>query len=117
MNDSEHGTPVTPTAPAEVYRHGLQLLLDKDIDGWVALCDEHAVFEFPFAPDGYPKRLAGLPAVAAYMRTIPITSTSMPSPIWRSTGPTTRTPSSSKCAPSAGSWRPAPRTRCRTSPW
>ncbi|MEJ8649558.1 nuclear transport factor 2 family protein [Streptomyces sp. MS1.AVA.3] len=71
MTDSERGTPVTPTAPAEVYRHGLHLLLDKDIDGWVALCDEHVVFEFPFAPDGYPKRLEGRAAVAAYMQDYP----------------------------------------------
>ncbi|MEV6563134.1 nuclear transport factor 2 family protein [Streptomyces kronopolitis] len=47
------------------------MLLDKDIEGWVALCDENAVFEFPFAPEGYPKRLEGRAAVAAYLRDYP----------------------------------------------
>ncbi|MCW7986678.1 nuclear transport factor 2 family protein [Streptomyces sp. WAC01526] len=62
--------PTTPT-PAELYRHGLQLLLDKNMDAWVALCDDHAVFEFPFAPDGYPKRLEGRAAIAAYLQDYP----------------------------------------------
>ncbi|WP_433857455.1 nuclear transport factor 2 family protein [Streptomyces kronopolitis] len=47
------------------------MLLDKDIEGWVALCDENAVFEFPFAPERYPKRLEGRTAVAAYLRDYP----------------------------------------------
>ncbi|MFE0374286.1 nuclear transport factor 2 family protein [Streptomyces inhibens] len=63
--------PTAPPTPTDLYRHGLRLLLDKDIDGWVALCDDHAVFEFPFAPDGFPKRLDGRPAIAAYMRDYP----------------------------------------------
>ncbi|WP_329128080.1 nuclear transport factor 2 family protein [Streptomyces caniferus] len=80
MSERDHPTtpapapapaPTAPTAPTDLYRHGLQLLLDKDIDGWVALFDDHAVFEFPFAPDGYPKRLEGRAAIAAYMRDYP----------------------------------------------
>ncbi|MGW7262284.1 nuclear transport factor 2 family protein [Streptomyces sp. NPDC054842] len=59
------------TAPADLYRHGLQLLLDKDIAGWVDLWDENGIFEFPFAPHGWPKRLEGKAAVAAYMRDYP----------------------------------------------
>ncbi|MBB4930468.1 hypothetical protein F4561_001288 [Lipingzhangella halophila] len=57
--------------PADLYRHSLRLLLDKDIDGWVALCDENIVFEFPFAPEGFPARLEGRAAVADYMRGYP----------------------------------------------
>nr|WP_329148626.1 MULTISPECIES: nuclear transport factor 2 family protein [unclassified Streptomyces] len=91
MNDAAHQDHTTPTAsrapapptaappdtsppdtsPPDLYRHGLRLLLDKDIDGWVALCDDHVVFEFPFAPDGYPKRLDGRAAIAAYLRDYP----------------------------------------------
>lgn len=63
-------SPTTPT-PADLYRHGLRLLLDKGMDAWVALCDEQVIFEFPFAPDGYPKRLEGRPALAAYLKDYP----------------------------------------------
>ncbi|MBG0855605.1 nuclear transport factor 2 family protein [Streptomyces spinoverrucosus] len=61
----------TPTQPAELYRHGLRLLLDKDIPAWVDLWDDDGVFEFPFAPPGWPRRLEGKAAVADYMRGYP----------------------------------------------
>ncbi|MFF7186403.1 nuclear transport factor 2 family protein [Streptomyces sp. NPDC008222] len=61
----------TPTAPAELYRHGLRLLLDKNIGDWIGLWAEDGVMEFPFAPAGWPRRLAGREAVAAYMRHYP----------------------------------------------
>ncbi|MGW7194705.1 nuclear transport factor 2 family protein [Streptomyces chryseus] len=60
-----------PTAPADLYRHGLQLLLEKNISGWVDLWDESGVLEFPFAPQGWPERLEGRQAVADYMRHYP----------------------------------------------
>ncbi|MGY3333975.1 ketosteroid isomerase-like protein [Streptomyces filamentosus] len=60
-----------PTSPADLYRHSLRLLLDKDIAAWVALFAEDAVMEFPFAPDGMPRRLEGKEAIAAYMRPYP----------------------------------------------
>ncbi|UUN27490.1 nuclear transport factor 2 family protein [Streptomyces sp. FIT100] len=59
------------TPPADLYRHGMRLLLDKDIDGWVALFADDALVEFPFAPDGFPSRLEGRAALAAYMRDYP----------------------------------------------
>ncbi|GAA3174002.1 MULTISPECIES: nuclear transport factor 2 family protein [Streptomyces] len=62
---------LTHRSPADLYRHGLRLLLAADIDGWVALWDEDGVFEFPFAPPGAPARLEGRAAVAAYMRDYP----------------------------------------------
>lgn len=61
----------TTTAPADLYRHGLQLLLDKNIPAWTDLWDEDGILEFPFAPDGWPKRLEGKAAVAEYMRGYP----------------------------------------------
>ncbi|CAM5556577.1 hypothetical protein STAFG_3857 [Streptomyces afghaniensis 772] len=60
-----------PTSPADLYRHSLRLLLDKDIAGWVGLWAEDGVMEFPFAPEGWPRRLEGKEAVAAYMRHYP----------------------------------------------
>ncbi|WP_030677576.1 nuclear transport factor 2 family protein [Streptomyces cellulosae] len=61
----------TNTAPADLYRHGLKLLLDKNIAAWIDLWDDQGVFEFPFAPDGWPKRLEGKAAIADYMRAYP----------------------------------------------
>ncbi|MFJ8433851.1 nuclear transport factor 2 family protein [Kitasatospora sp. NPDC094019] len=60
-----------PITAAELYRHGLQLLLRKDIPGWVELWDEDGVQEFPFAPEGWPGRLEGKSSVAEYMRHYP----------------------------------------------
>ncbi|MFJ8923264.1 hypothetical protein B046DRAFT_05912 [Streptomyces sp. LamerLS-316] len=60
-----------PTSPADLYRHSLRLLLDKDIPAWVALWAEDGSMEFPFAPDGWPKRLENREAIAAYMRHYP----------------------------------------------
>ncbi len=63
--------PASPASPSDVYRRSLRLLLDKDISGWVALWAEDGVMEFPFAPEGRPRRLEGREAVAAYMRPYP----------------------------------------------
>jgi ketosteroid isomerase-like protein len=60
-----------PTSPADLYRHSLRLLLDKDIPGWIALWADAGVMEFPFAPDGWPGRLEGKEAIAGYMRHYP----------------------------------------------
>ncbi|MBV1942474.1 nuclear transport factor 2 family protein [Streptomyces sp. BV286] len=61
----------TTTRPADLFRHGLRLLIDKDVSGWIDLWDEGGVLEFPFAPEGWPKRLEGRGAVADYMRHYP----------------------------------------------
>ncbi|MFJ7768524.1 nuclear transport factor 2 family protein [Streptomyces sp. NPDC097107] len=67
-------TPTPPTVPApaaDLYRRSLRLLLDKDIDAWAGLWADDGVMEFPFAPEGRPRRLEGREAVAAYMRPYP----------------------------------------------
>ncbi|MEU7729139.1 nuclear transport factor 2 family protein [Streptomyces sp. NPDC040724] len=61
----------TTTAPADLYRHSLRLLLAKDIPGWVGLWADDGVMEFPFAPPGWPEQLEGREAIAAYMRDYP----------------------------------------------
>ncbi|WP_217255066.1 nuclear transport factor 2 family protein [Streptomyces sp. AC602_WCS936] len=60
-----------PTSPADLYRHSLRLLLDKDIAAWTGLWADDGVMEFPFAPEGWPRRLEGKEAVGAYMRGYP----------------------------------------------
>lgn len=61
----------TPPSPADLYRHSLQLLIKKDISAWIGLWAEDGVLEFPFAAEGWPRRLEGKEAVAAYMRHYP----------------------------------------------
>ncbi|MFI1286370.1 nuclear transport factor 2 family protein [Streptomyces sp. NPDC020858] len=61
----------TTTAPADLYRRSLRLLLAKDIPGWVDLWADDGVMEFPFAPPGWPERLEGRQAIATYMRDYP----------------------------------------------
>lgn len=63
--------PTPISAPADLYRHGLRLLVDKNIPAWVDLWDADGVLEFPFAPDGWPKRLDGRTAIGDYMRGYP----------------------------------------------
>ncbi|MEU6314013.1 nuclear transport factor 2 family protein [Streptomyces sp. NPDC047014] len=63
--------PDRSASPQELFRHGLRLLLAKDIPGWVGLWAEDGVMEFPFAPPGWPRRLEGRPAIAAYMAPYP----------------------------------------------
>ena len=63
----EETTVSEPTYAADLFRHGLRLLLDKDISGWVDLWAEMGTMEFPFAPDGWPTRLAGKHEIADYM--------------------------------------------------
>jgi ketosteroid isomerase-like protein len=61
----------THRSPEQLYRHSLRLLLDKDIAAWTGLWAEDGEMEFPFAPPGWPRRLAGRDAIAAYMRGYP----------------------------------------------
>ncbi|MFD7921836.1 nuclear transport factor 2 family protein [Streptomyces sp. NPDC059740] len=63
--------PEPTSAAVDLYRNSLRLLLDKDISGWLDLWAEDGIMEFPFAPDGWPRRLEGKEAVAAYMRPYP----------------------------------------------
>ncbi|MFC7985777.1 nuclear transport factor 2 family protein [Streptomyces sp. NPDC057336] len=60
-----------PTSPADLYRHSLRLLLDKDVASWTDLWADDGVMEFPFAPEGWPGRLEGKEAIGAYMRGYP----------------------------------------------
>lgn len=59
------------TAPVDLYRRSLDLLLAKDISAWVDLWADDAVMEFPFAPEGWPGKLDGREAIAAYMQAYP----------------------------------------------
>ena len=61
-----------PTA-VELLRRSLDTFLAKDMKGWTDLCTEDVVAEFPFAPEGSPRRLEGRAAVYEYLRNYPTT--------------------------------------------
>jgi len=49
----------------------LESLQAGDIDGWMSIYAPGAVHEFPFAPEGAVRSLAGRDTIAAYMRALP----------------------------------------------
>ncbi|MEU3741153.1 nuclear transport factor 2 family protein [Streptomyces sp. NPDC032198] len=67
-----HPATEKPHASAtDVFTRSLDLLLAKDVDGWVGLWAPDGVFEFPFALPGAPQRLVGRDAVGDYMADYP----------------------------------------------
>jgi ketosteroid isomerase-like protein len=56
---------------ADLLRHSLDLFLAKDMKAWSLLCADDVVAEFPFAPEGSPKRLEGRAALYEYLRDYP----------------------------------------------
>jgi hypothetical protein len=58
-------------AAAERLRHSLDVFLAKDMEGWALLCADDVVAEFPFAPEGSPRRLEGREALYEYLRDYP----------------------------------------------
>jgi ketosteroid isomerase-like protein len=64
--------PVARRASAlEVQERHLALMLEKDMPGWIDLWADDGVFEFPFAPPGFPRRLEGKAAVRDYIKDYP----------------------------------------------
>ena len=59
-----------PTA-VQLLRRSLDTFLAKDIAGWVALCDENVVVEFPFAPDEASRKTVGRAAIYEYLKDYP----------------------------------------------
>lgn len=55
----------------ELLRQSLDTFLAKDMKGWSELCDDNVVAEFPFAPEGSPRRLEGREALYEYLRNYP----------------------------------------------
>ncbi|MDG4780330.1 nuclear transport factor 2 family protein [Micromonospora sp. WMMD961] len=57
--------------PAAVFHRGMELLLAKDMAGFIALFAEDAVLELPFAPPGQPRRVAGRADLHEYLINYP----------------------------------------------
>jgi uncharacterized protein len=57
----------TPSPAADVLHRGLDLMLAKDMRGFLTLWHDDAIAEFPFAPAGFPRRLDGIAAITDYL--------------------------------------------------
>jgi ketosteroid isomerase-like protein len=57
---------ISPTA--ETFRTASQRLQDGDIDGFLGLCADDVLFEFPFSPPQAPRRLAGKETLSTHLR-------------------------------------------------
>lgn len=53
--------------PAEVFRTSVELLRAGDLAAYLQLFDDDVVMEFPFAPEGAPRRLDGIAEVRGYL--------------------------------------------------
>jgi ketosteroid isomerase-like protein len=50
-----------------MLKRALGSLVDQDADGFLSLMAEDAVMEFPYAPSGQPREVAGRAALAPYV--------------------------------------------------
>lgn len=66
-------TPSTPDAfpPfTAMLKRALGSLVDQDADGFLSLMADNGVMEFPYAPPGRPRQVAGRTALAPYVAEI-----------------------------------------------
>jgi hypothetical protein len=68
--NKEHNVSSVPSA-VELLRQFLDTFLAKDMKGLSLLCADEIVTEFPFAPEGSPRRLEGREAFYEYLRNYP----------------------------------------------
>lgn len=57
-------------AATTLFLSGLQGLLAGDAERWVNMWAEDGTMEFPFAPEGLPRRLENKAAIRAHMRSL-----------------------------------------------
>ncbi|MGG0838522.1 nuclear transport factor 2 family protein [Bacillus paralicheniformis] len=55
----------------DVMEPFLQSMLEKDMEKWIQLWDQDAVFEHPYAPPGFPKKIEGKSAIYEYIKDFP----------------------------------------------
>lgn len=68
----------------------LNALTRKDVSKWPALFADDGVQEFPFAPDGSPKRIEGKTEIAEYLKDYPekLVLHRIGQPVWHHDGDT-----------------------------
>lgn len=60
-----------PVTAADLLRKSFDRFRAKDMRGWADLCTPDVVAEFPFAPEGSPRRIEGRDALYEYLRGYP----------------------------------------------
>ncbi|NEC12348.1 nuclear transport factor 2 family protein [Streptomyces sp. SID8014] len=60
-----------PPTPAEIFGAALESLNGENLDGLIERCTDDVVFEFPFAPNGKPRRIEGKDQVRDYLGALP----------------------------------------------
>lgn len=70
MLDQVPSPPQTLPNIAAVLRRALGAALDPEASGFLDMCAEDVVLEFPFAPPGAPTRVEGRAALQAYLAQI-----------------------------------------------
>jgi len=55
----------------QILEQFLKFMLEKDMDKWIDLWDEYAVFEFPFGPSNYPEKIEGKSNIYNYIKDFP----------------------------------------------
>ena len=55
----------------QAFKNHLTYLSTGRIEEWVNLFAEEGVLEFPYGPDGFPKKVAGKEALYEYMKNFP----------------------------------------------
>ncbi|MGW0435357.1 nuclear transport factor 2 family protein [Micromonospora sp. NPDC003197] len=62
-----------PNPATDLFHQAIDLLIAKDMTGFLALFADDGVMEFPFASDGQPSRVAGRAALHDYLIDYPQT--------------------------------------------
>ncbi|WP_415839510.1 nuclear transport factor 2 family protein [Paenibacillus tarimensis] len=55
----------------ELFHKFCQSILEKNMDDFFELFDDEAVFEYPYAPNGYTERMEGKEAIVRHLKDFP----------------------------------------------
>jgi len=55
----------------EAMTQFLELMVQGDVARWLSLWSDDAVFEYPFAPPGYPPEVRGIEAITKHFQSFP----------------------------------------------
>ncbi|WP_226002249.1 nuclear transport factor 2 family protein [Paenibacillus sp. BJ-4] len=58
-------------ASREIFSKFCKSLLEKDMNQFIELFDDNALFEFPYAPKGFTQKLEGKAAIYEYIKDFP----------------------------------------------
>ncbi|MFD1134698.1 nuclear transport factor 2 family protein [Paenibacillus urinalis] len=62
---------LTEAEAAEILDTFHNSIITQDFESWLELFSEDAIFEFPYAPEGYINRLVGIPEIRNYIYELP----------------------------------------------